>query len=316
MAARAARALVAAIGIGVCGIAPAPHDHGDRVLGRGPAYGPAMPSPMPNAAAIEARIWVPGLDDGFDPQGLTLAAGSLFVSGYESTDFWKMRGPCQVFRIDPASGGETARFAVPMPCGHAGGLAAAGDGRLYLSDTWTLFELGHDGAVRRRWPLGPGLRGAYATSGDGAVWIGTYRQGTPGTIFAFATSVLDALPDGAVLQASMAARTLPVPSYVQGAAIDRDGRLWVARSEIAWGSLERLDPATGAVAARYPAAGGIEGIAFDGNGRLWAVSEAGARHLGFRYPFHPLIFRIDPNRLQLMPGEVVRQAADGRQGGG
>ena len=47
-----------------------------------------------------------------------------------------------------------------------------------------------------------------------------------------------------------------------------------------------------------------EGIAFDGNGRLWAVSEAGARHfydqswMALIMPFYPLVFAIDPARLQ------------------
>jgi streptogramin lyase len=90
---------------------------------------------------------------------------------------------------------------------------------------------------------------------------------------------------------------LAIPSYAQGAAVDPAGSLWVARGDIAWGVLERLDPATGRVAARYPVPGGIEGIAFDRSGRLWAVSEAGSRHIPLRYPFFPLVFRLDVARL-------------------
>ena len=44
-------------------------------------------------------------------------------------------------------------------------------------------------------------------------------------------------------------------------------------------------------------------IAFDADGRLWAVSEAGARHYydswrGLVLPFYPLIFAVDPARLE------------------
>ena len=51
-------------------------------------------------------------------------------------------------------------------------------------------------------------------------------------------------------------------------------------------------------------AGGIEGIAFDQGGLLWAVSEAGARHVYDNFlaawvmPFFPLVFAIDPARLE------------------
>jgi hypothetical protein len=53
---------------------------------------------------------------------------------------------------------------------------------------------------------------------------------------------------------------------------------------------------------RQPA--GIEGIAFDQGGKLWAVSEAGARHVYDNFlaalvmPFFPLVFAIDPARLE------------------
>jgi hypothetical protein len=41
-------------------------------------------SAVPNAAAIVRRIWVPELDAGYDPQGLAVAGGSIYVSAYHS----------------------------------------------------------------------------------------------------------------------------------------------------------------------------------------------------------------------------------------
>lgn len=99
-----------------------------------------------------------------------------------------------------------------------------------------------------------------------------------------------------MLTRESAVTELMIPSYAQGAAVC-SGTLWISRSELAWGSLEKLDLASGRVMERYPAPGGTEGIAFDATGRLWAVSEAGTRHFPLRYPFFPVIFRLDLERM-------------------
>jgi sugar lactone lactonase YvrE len=304
--ARRAGRIVAAVGlIGASGVSLENRviDAG-AILGTRPSYGPAVTGKVPNLAAIDRLIWMPGLDAGWDPQGLAVAQGSLFVSAYRSGRFDQYRGPCRVFRLDPDTGRETGRADVPPPCGHAGGLAYAGSGTLYVADTRTLFAMALAAAFTgapakfRSFPLGSGIGGGFAASGRGAIWLGTYREGPGGRIFQFRAATLEALDDGATVEAKRAALELAVPSHAQGAAIDPAGSLWIARSDIAWGSLDRLDPATGRVAARYPAPGGIEGIAFDPSGRLWAVSEAGSRHLPLRYPFFPLVFRLDPARLR------------------
>jgi hypothetical protein len=82
------------------------------------------------------------------------------------------------------------------------------------------------------------------------------------------------------------------------------GGLWIARSDWNWGTLDQLDPVTGAPQRRYEIAPGTEGIAFGNAGRLWAVSEAGSRHiydhpfLDLFQPFFPLVFALDLSRLE------------------
>lgn len=279
------------------------------IVGARPSYGPRAVAAVPNAAAIVRRIWVPGLDAGYDPQGLTVAGGALFVAGYRSGALTVRRGPCRIFRLDPASGAATGHADVPPPCGHAGGLADDGDGTLYLADTHTLFDVplrrafASPPAPFRRHPLGPGLVGALAASASGAIWLGTYKQDGPGRLFRFPSATLARLPDGAPLTVADAVAQVAIPSYAQGAAIDRDGRLWVARSNWDWGELDVLDPVSGRVERRDAVAPAIEGIAFDDGGRLWAVSEAGARHVYDNFlvplvtPFFPLVFALDPARL-------------------
>jgi hypothetical protein len=292
------RAFFAAAMIGACGLGPVALPPGP-MLGSRPSYGPAAPSAVPNAAAIDRRIWVPGLDRGWTPQGLAFPRGSLFVSAYRRDSFGPMQGSCRVFRVDPSTGGEIGQFDVPPPCGHAGGLADAGDGSLYVADTHALFvfELDRDfteGAPAfRRFRLGRGLRGSLAASDHDAIWLGTYEEGRPGRIFKYTLALLRSLPNDAELSPEMASVRIEIPTYAQGAAIGPGGALWIARSEVAWGSLEQIAP----VQRSYPVPGGIEGIAFDPVGRLWAVSEAGARHSPLRYPFFPMIFRLDLGRL-------------------
>ena len=298
----------AAIGAG--GISPVLRDIDavDRAIrGTRPSYGPATVSTVPNLSAAGPLLWVPGLDEGWDPQGLAVVEDRLLISAYRSDRFGVNRGPCRVFRVDPATGRETGHFDVPPPCGHAGGLAYAGGGTLYIADTHTLFEIDLESAfvahapAFRTFPLGSGLRGALAASGRGEIWIGTYEEDRPGRIFKYDRAVLKALADGAVVNEELGSARLTIPSYAQGAAVAPSGKLWISRSEIGWGSLERLDIASGLIEQRYAVPGGIEGISFDASGQLWAVSEAGARHIPWRYPFFPVIFRLDIERLTPPP---------------
>jgi len=279
------------------------------IVGVAPSYGPAAVADVPNAAAILRRIWLPELDAGFDAQGLAVDQGAVYVSGYRSDSVGLHRGPCRVVRIDPDSGGETGRLEVPSPCGHAGGLALGGDGTLYIADTHMLFALplaqafGPAKPQFRRFPLGPGLVGSLAVSTPDGIWLGTYREDGPGRLFRFPAATLAGLRDGEVLGVAQAAAVMTVPDHAQGAAIGA-GALWVARSELGWGTLDRFDPSSGAPQRRFRIAPGVEGIAFDGAGRLWAVSEAGARHYydrpfaGLVEPFFPLVFALDLSRLE------------------
>jgi hypothetical protein len=54
------------------------------ITGIAPSYGPKTVSAVPNATAIVRRIWLPGLDAGYDPQGLAVDGGSIYVSAYRS----------------------------------------------------------------------------------------------------------------------------------------------------------------------------------------------------------------------------------------
>src|SRR5205085_6788163 len=95
----------------------------ENIRGMRPTYGPTRVAAVPNEKAILRRLWVPGLDAGYNPQGLALGGGAVLVSAYRSDAYNTNRGPCRVFRMDHDSGRETGHLDVPQPCGHAGGLA-------------------------------------------------------------------------------------------------------------------------------------------------------------------------------------------------
>jgi hypothetical protein len=97
-------------------VVPAAETSPAPIAGIAPSYGPKTVSPVPNAAAIIRRIWVPELDAGYDPQGLAVDDGAIYVSAYRSDSLGVRRGPCRVIRIDLETGGPTGYVDVPSPC--------------------------------------------------------------------------------------------------------------------------------------------------------------------------------------------------------
>jgi outer membrane protein assembly factor BamB len=269
-------------------------------LGRRPTYSDRPLSAVPNAGAITAQIWAPGLDDGFVPQGIAAIGGALYVSSYHSESRDKDRGLCRLYRIDPRTGNVTATLDLPAACGHAGGLAKGPPGTLFVADTWTAFEVklnrpgdGALGNVTRTFKLTGTVRGSFAAGSADALWLGTYTRQGPGHIHKFPFAKL--APELGDADASL---VIPLPERSQGAAFDAQGRLWTTQSSGSFGSLTVLDAADGKVLKRYDAPVGIEDASFDDQGGLWSLSESGSkRWLGWAQ-FYPLLFRLDVGKLQ------------------
>lgn len=270
------------------------------VLGKAPTYSERGLSDVPNAAAMTARLWVPGLDEGYVPQGLTVIEGAVYVSTYKSTDPKQGRGPCRLYRIEPGKGAITGELDLPPACGHAGGLAKGPVGHLFVSDTWEVFdvELGQRGdpaigRVVRSFKLTGAAKGSFAAGASDALWLGTYAREPGARLYKFPFAALKLK-----LSEADATASVVMPLEAQGAAFDTAGRLWVSRSGSKFGELLQLDVASGEVRARYAMPAGIEDLSFDAAGQIWTLSEAGSRRwLGWD-TFFPVIFQLDPARLR------------------
>lgn len=280
--------------------------HAGEPVGQPPAYAGNHPiTDGPNAQAVDLRIWVPDLDAGDTPQGVTVLNGSqVIVSTYRETQ----AGPqdCRIHRFDADTGALTGSADIPAACNHAGGLAVVG-GRLFVTDTWSLIELdpgalfnptGRHQTVIRSLSLRFPLRGSFAAGTDRGLWIGEYRK-TAGASLRFVTlAAIDAADPIAGLGPDAVAVEIPAPVRSQGATVAPDGALWISASSSQFGKLYRLNPTNGDVLAEYAAPAGTEDLGMDAAGRLWTVSEAGAEKYQNWPSFHPFVMRIRPSELR------------------
>lgn len=275
--------------------------HAQSPLGTRPEYATRDLAEIPNAQALRATIWLPGLQDGYVPQGIVLVDERLFVSAYKSTDRKQERGPCRIFALDVRSGATLAHLDLPKTCGHAGGLAKGEGQTLIVTDTRALFEIELAGAtektlgrVRRAVRLADSVKGSFVAGDAGGFWLGEYARSDAGKMFRFPWS---ALQKQALTEVD-AVEVLPSPLSAQGAAIDSQGALWVMRSGSKFGELVKLDRRTGVMVARFAMPAGAEGISFAPDGTLWTLSEAGSQRWNDWAAFYPLAFRFDPKLLR------------------
>jgi len=280
---------------------------GDPAMGTKPTYLESFTDAVPNAAALSHRIYTPALDDGYVPQGLANAGGYLYVSSYKPTpDLKANTGPCRVFRIEMATGKSAGAFDIPAgTCTHSGGLAYAGNGKLFLADTYQVFMIDIEKALASGSSAGAAkavkitglLRGSYATFDGKDAWIGTWtKDQSKARMFRLDARLFDDY-DGQPVQEDRAAESIPVPLEAQGAAFDKAGNVWVSASNSKWGKLYRLDR-QGNVKAEYQMVAGLEDLTVDESGRLWGLSESGTRkylHWETRFPY---IFQIDVGKLK------------------
>ena len=279
-------------------------------LGNKPSYLEAATN-VPNEKAIVRRIWTPGLDDGWVPQGLTVAGDDVLVAQYHpSPDLKASTGPCRVVRLDRASGREKGAFDMPAgACTHAGGLAFVPPNRLLVADTRRIFLVdlqrafagGKAEGAMKSLALEGALRGSFAGFDGKDPWIGTWmKQAGESRMYRFDVQLYDQR-DGRAIDDTMVAEARDIPLECQGLAFDRGKQAWLSASNGKWGKLYRMSLDGQRIEAEYAMTAGLEDLDFDRDGLLWGVSESGTRkYLAWSTRF-PFVFAIDPAQLVPAP---------------
>jgi len=274
--------------------------------GEKPLHVKELARSYPNSQAVTPRIWAPGLDEGWTPQGLVAMGNYLIVSSYQ--DVHKNAPKCRVYRVAKASGVVSGSFDMPEPCAHAGGVADIGGGVIVLADTrqaWrvdlskALLTGRAEGSTRGMVKLASGYGSAFAFFDGKDLWNGVWaadKDAGDAKIYRVEPAMFDR---GVTISKENARDVVKIPIQVQGAAIDKQGNLWMSASQGENVSkLYRVDRKTGAVLAQYDMPPRIENISFDADGKLWAISESGALKYQKDKQHFPVIFEIDVSKLK------------------
>ena len=277
------------------------------VLGTAPKVEPGELSRVPNADAIVSRIWMPALDAGFVPQGLTVAGNHVLVAAYKSTSHRRSRGESRVFAVDMESGERVGEILLPDDVGHPGGLANDRRGTLFVADRGKLYRIDlaralADGDAREailgRADVDRAIGPSFLTWHAGHLWFGPYEKTGEPRLYRY--PVAKVFPeDGSVyLTADDDVHSIPIDVRTQGAAFDAEGRLWLSQSGGDGGVVQRLNAQTGDLLDLFTVAAGTEDLSFDGAGMLWSVSEAGSLRWRHWETYFPLIFSLDVGQLK------------------
>ncbi|MGB9627761.1 MAG: hypothetical protein ACPL6D_03790 [Thermodesulfobacteriota bacterium] len=285
----------------------------DSILGKKPSYALlGSVSSVPNRKAIGTRIWVPGLDDGFVPQGMTFAEEQILVSLYQSTDVNQSSGPSRVYRVDPKTGNVTGQFDLPSDVGHADGLAYAGGNVLYVADTHSkqIYKLDLEKAIRQgncnesvlgKISVDKSMSPAFITYDGKHVWFGRYsksKSDMPKIFKVDPDNVFKEWPSVNKVFQDMALLSFEIDTESQGATFDKEGYLWLSQSGSKTGKVQKVDPSNGKVLKEYELIAGLEDLAIAPDGKLCSVSEAGTKRWLKWETFYPLIFEIDITKLK------------------
>ena len=250
---------------------------------------------------------MPGLDEGFVPQGLTVDGSNIFVAAYKSTSPQFSRGESRVFVVDSRTGTTVDQFNLPDQVGHPGGLACDGKGNLFVADRGGLFQIdlrqaitdgNTNNAVLGRAYVDREIGPSFLAWDNDHIWFGPYERNGEPQIYRFKITNVFPKDRAVYLTPDEASLSFPIDIRTQGATVDGNGYLWLSQSSGNFGVIQRVDSSSGELLDLYEMMPGIEDLSFDSEGRLWSVSEAGSLRWRNWGTFYPLIFSVNISLLK------------------
>lgn len=249
---------------------------------------------FPNADSVVNSAFVPGLDEGFTPQGFARFGDDFVLSGYINAD----RRYCRVYWIGSRDLLEKQHFDIPVKCSHAGGVAYSPNGEIIVSEeskliVWrplpgTIFPSNGISQISIR----RGLRGTFLSTSPDGLLLGSFDHKRNVTVVrTFPWRVLGYRE----ISPSDASDTVDLLPRTQGAGRDANGNLWTS-SQGNPNLLSLMSPA-GEVLRSFPFLRGLQGVVYDENGMIWTVSESGAGAYANRADIYPAIMQVDPRKL-------------------
>lgn len=288
-------------------VATAEADEPSAVLGTAPKVDIGNLSQVSNAEAIITRIWMPALDAGFVPQGLTVAGDRILVAAYKNTSHRTSQSESRVFVVDAEIGTLVGQFILPDDVGHPGGLANDRRGTLFVADRGKLYSIDlaralADGdcraAVLGRAEIDREIGPSFLAWHAGHLWFGPYEKYGEPRLYSFPVPTVFPPGGNVYLTGDDEVHSIPIDVQTQGATFDTEGRLWLSQSGAEGGVVQRLDAETGVLLDLFEVMAGIEDLSFDKTGNLWSVSEAGSLRWRSWETYYPLIFSLDVGRLK------------------
>jgi hypothetical protein len=275
----------------------------EDVRGDDPTYTRKQLAEFRNHKRVCRGIWLPVPRRYLVPQGLAVLGRTAWVSGFRYRKAYGQR-PCQLLRVSLVTGRRVQFHSAiygrvgtrPRTyCRHGGGILQRGS-YLWIVEKNKLWQVDPSSKkdvlnARRVWRIVGPVRGSAIVATPKRIGLVPFKTSGRAYIYWYSLKrlrkqgVLDlgALSKGKS-QLGAVARTR-VPTYVQGATLDANGRLYLTRSTLSCGEL--VTPA----GRRLGFVPGAEGIQFSPlRKRLYAVSESGARpYVKSRKPLTPAV---------------------------
>lgn len=266
-----------------------------RPMGAMPRYLTMLDLKFPNAQAVVRSAFVPGLDEGFVPQGLARYGGDFLLSGYMSGG---THHSCRVYWVGGNDLAAREQFDVPVKCNHAGGIAVSPQGQIAIGDSgrlivWTPSK----GSIRpvsgiNEVKFTGNIRGTFLSATAQGLVIGSYYKDSGVTAAQTFPWKILGYRDISPRDITTTVNLLP---QTQGAVRLNDGYFWTS-SQGNPNMISYVAP-NGVVQNSFPFVRGLQGVVPGPNGTIWTVSESGAAPYTKRSDVYPSIMQIDPSKL-------------------